>query len=387
MSLNRAVEIIKQVGGALDAAHEQGVVHRDLKSENIMLVPTNSGDYAKVLDFGIAKIKEPEGGHDPRLTAPDLVIGTPQYMSPEQCSQSPDIDSRSDIYSLGVILYEMLVGHVPFTGPSPTAIMMKHLQEQAPSILAERDDLPAAVGLIVSRALAKLPENRYQEVMELVEDLSIAAEAAADKTTGSPETIPTEKAVHVDEAEDETLVRPRAVVPIPSQVRPQAPAVASNFNPWKILIPSMAGLLIVFGVIYAFTRGSETSVAPTEPSLVADPNSQPVESVSPPTGRDEQNIPTANVTTNQSVMNTNASPSPSQEEDIFPPNANLEPSANTNANANSNNNSNRSAPVMPLPSPSRSVNTNSQPDVPTPGTKPTNPPVPSPTVSAPAPRR
>src|SRR5262249_30574604 len=81
MPIDRVVEILKQVASALDAAHEQGVVHRDLKSENIMLISTGAGDYAKVLDFGIAKIREPEGGYDPGLTAPDLVIGTPQYMS------------------------------------------------------------------------------------------------------------------------------------------------------------------------------------------------------------------------------------------------------------------------------------------------------------------
>src|SRR6266850_5568612 len=175
MALPRAVELIRQVGGALDAAHAEGVVHRDLKSDNIMLLSSSGTDYAKVLDFGIAKIKEPEGTYNPGLTAPDLVIGTPQYMSPEQCSQSPDIDARSDIYSLGVILYEMLVGHVPFAGPTPTSIMLKHLQHQAPSVLDERDDLPAAIGRVVARALEKRPEDRYQTVGDLVEDFTIAS--------------------------------------------------------------------------------------------------------------------------------------------------------------------------------------------------------------------
>src|SRR5215212_8259735 len=145
LSLERTVDIMRQVGGSLEAAHGEGVVHRDLKSDNIMLIDVGGGDWAKVLDFGIAKIQEPVG-QDPALTAPNLIIGTPQYMSPEQCSQASEIDSRSDIYSLGVILYEMLAGHVPFTGESPTAIMMKHLQDAPPSILEERQDLPAEVG-------------------------------------------------------------------------------------------------------------------------------------------------------------------------------------------------------------------------------------------------
>src|SRR4051812_12060876 len=116
LDLPRVVEIIRQVCGALDAAHSEGVIHRDLKSDNIMLVDVGGGDWAKVLDFGIAKIKEPLGTKDAEITSPNLIIGTPQYMSPEQCSQSSEIDARSDIYSLGVILYEMLAGHVPFMG-------------------------------------------------------------------------------------------------------------------------------------------------------------------------------------------------------------------------------------------------------------------------------
>src|SRR5918992_1028542 len=181
MSLERTVEIVRQVAGALDAAHSEGVVHRDLKSDNIMLAEATGGDWAKVLDFGIAKIQQTaeRSAHetDPGLTAPNLIIGTPQYMSPEQCSQASGIDARSDIYSLGVIVYEMLVGHVPFSGESPTAIMMKHMQEPPPSVLEERGDLPEGVGRVVARALAKRPEDRFQKVSELSAAL---AEAAAE---------------------------------------------------------------------------------------------------------------------------------------------------------------------------------------------------------------
>src|SRR5215207_7635200 len=181
MTLERTVEIVRQVSGALDAAHTEGVVHRDLKSDNIMLDEGTGGDWAKVLDFGIAKIQQTERSvheTDPGLTAPNLIIGTPQYMSPEQCSQASDIDARSDIYSFGVIIYEMLAGHVPFAGDSPTAIMMKHIQEPPPSILEERQDLPAEVGRVLARALAKRPEDRFQSAGELSAALASAAEEA-----------------------------------------------------------------------------------------------------------------------------------------------------------------------------------------------------------------
>src|ERR1043165_117443 len=171
----RVVDITRQVADALNAAHQQGVIHRDLKSDNIMLLDTMTGDHAKVLDFGIAKINEPDGTVDTSLTAPNLVIGTPKYMSPEQCSQDAEIDARSDIYSLGVILFEMLVGHVPFSGDSPNIVMMKHLQEPVPSVLEERSDVPASVARVVARAMAKVRDNRYQNVAELIEDLTIAA--------------------------------------------------------------------------------------------------------------------------------------------------------------------------------------------------------------------
>src|SRR5215213_7078128 len=218
LSLARVVEITRQIGDALNAAHSEGVVHRDLKSDNIMLVDTMTGDHAKVLDFGIAKINEPEGNVDTNLTAPNLVIGTPQYMSPEQCSQDSEIDSRSDIYSLGVILYEMLVGHVPFSGDSPTIVMMKHLQEPVPSILEERSDVPASVARVVARALAKVRDNRYQNVAELIEDLTIAAGMTIHRVGPVGVTNTVEMSVKTEDPDEVTVVRVREEPPPPSPV-------------------------------------------------------------------------------------------------------------------------------------------------------------------------
>src|SRR6266404_5359466 len=373
MPLSRVTGIMLQIGGALEAAHAQGVVHRDLKSDNIMLISTPAGDYAKVLDFGIAKIKEPEGEFDPGLTAPNLVIGTPQYMSPEQCSQAADIDARSDIYSFGVILYEMLVGHVPYTGESPTAIMMKHLQDPAPSVLDERDDLPPAIGQIVSRAMAKRPEERYQRIEELIEDLTIAGgmQGNTHSSVVAPETsrIIAPPASYVTsgidaDADEVTVVRPRVQqvsVPRAPVTAPRAPVtVASqppagaNFSPLKILIPAAAALLVVFAVIYAFTRnsgpGNPTNGNQPQSTLAADPNGQPVTPAQSPTGKSEEGIPSggaikpaANENTNKN-QNANVQVSPTPLVDINEP----PPSANVNENANAN--SNRKAPSVPSPS-------------------------------------
>ena len=377
MPLDRVVEIIKQVGEALDAAHGQGVVHRDLKSDNIMLLRATGADYAKVLDFGIAKIKEREGDYDPGLTAPDLVIGTPQYMSPEQCSQSPDIDARSDVYSLGVITYEMLIGHVPFTGESPTAIMMKHLQQPAPSVLEERSDVPAAVGRVVARALEKLPQNRYASAAALVEDLAIAAEMERAPVRSNIDrlVVPTGSAGS-DDADEETLVRKRLTTPMPKPSLPYEPSPIASFNPWKILVPSIIGLLVIFATIYAFTRRSSTPTTAAQPgsALTADPNSQPVEAASPPTGQSESGIPAGGITNANVNANKAASPSPTDN-----PNAVSEPNINENANDNSNSNKNQA-----LPSPTRSVEEETAPPPPTPRLPTPKPTLPPPSTSPPA---
>jgi serine/threonine protein kinase len=387
MQLGRVVEIMRQVGDALQSAHAQGVIHRDLKSENIMLIPTAAGEHAKVLDFGIAKINE-TGSLDPGLTAPNLVIGTPQYMSPEQCSQSEEIDTRSDIYSFGVILYEALVGHVPFTGDSPTIVMLKHLQDPIPSILEERKDIPPAVERVVAKATAKVPDSRYQTIGELLEDLSIAA--GMDVSAGHTAVVkePSVKPVPPpDDLDETTVVRPRAVQPIPGSTRrapvtvpiapPPQPVVArvSNFNPVKILIPSAIALLVVFGLVYFFTRntesGTNTNTNQTTPGLAADPNSQPVQPSQPPSGKGEEGIPAGGVAPSPSVnanVNANAAVSPSPLEEFSPV-------VNQNANVN-----------PALPSPTRATTPEDTPPPPapsatkTPVTKPSPPPNASPSV-------
>jgi serine/threonine protein kinase len=314
LSLPRIVEIIKQVSGALDAAHTQGVVHRDLKSDNIMLVDLgDQSDWAKVLDFGIAKIQEPVG-QDPALTAPNLIIGTPQYMSPEQCSQSTDIDCRSDIYSLGIILFEMLTGHVPFTGESPTAIMMKQLQEPPPSIFPERNDVPAEVDNIVKRALAKLPEDRHESAGQLAGALESAAETDVPGVPidPGPPTFPNEqrstdrilvstgphegRVTSAGEVDESTVVRPRFNTDPSSVALPQgqqaAAAPSSDFNIWKVIVPSVVVLAIVFAVVYAMTGRSkpEANMNQADAPLASEPNSQPVQEGKPATGEAEKGI-------------------------------------------------------------------------------------------------
>ncbi|HEX6650088.1 MAG TPA: protein kinase [Pyrinomonadaceae bacterium] len=370
LPLARVVEITRQIGEALNAAHTQGVVHRDLKSDNIMLLDTMTGDHAKVLDFGIAKINEPEGNVDTGLTAPNLVIGTPQYMSPEQCSQETEIDARSDIYSLGVILYEMLVGHVPFSGDSATMVMMKHLQEPVPSVMDERDDVPAAVARVVARAMAKVRDNRYQTVAELVEDLTIAAGMTIHRlgpvgTSAQPVVTDGPDEVTVVRLREEPPPVPRrAPVTVPVERPMPPPQAPSSFTPLKILIPSVVALLVVFAAFYAFTRNSPASGSNTNQTqtLAADPNSQPVQPAQSPTGKGEAGIPSGGTIT--PPANVSASPVASPAVSVDPL-EDLSP-APANENANANTNTNSKPKVSPLPEPTKSVAPESAPPAPVP---------------------
>ena len=165
----RVVRLVTQLGRALAMAHGNGVVHRDIKPQNIMIGTDAEGnDRVTLLDFGIAEARRVDGGTE--LTAAGTVLGTPQYMSPEQARGSQEIDGRSDIYSLGVVMYEMLAGVVPFDDKSAVQLLVKHVQQPPPPISARNPDVlvPGGLERIVLRCLAKDPGERFQSGTELV---------------------------------------------------------------------------------------------------------------------------------------------------------------------------------------------------------------------------
>jgi serine/threonine-protein kinase len=167
LGVEEALAITKQVASALDYAHRQGVVHRDIKPENILI---QEGE-AVVADFGIAlAVREAAG---PRLTESGLSLGTPQYMSPEQATGGRELDARSDVYSLAAVLYEMLAGEPPHTGPTVRAVIAKLLTERPTRIRTVRDTVPEGIDTAVAKALAKVPADRFGGAAEFAAALTV----------------------------------------------------------------------------------------------------------------------------------------------------------------------------------------------------------------------
>lgn len=162
LSLQEGLQIALQICDGLEAAHTQGIIHRDLKSQNVIL---NDRGHAKIIDLGLARTNQLDG-----MTATGLIMGTPEYMSPEQV-MGKRTDERSDLYSLGIILYEMFAGRVPFKGDSPISVGFQHVKESLIALKSVQPSVPDQLSSIVDRLLQKDPAHRFQSAQELREAL------------------------------------------------------------------------------------------------------------------------------------------------------------------------------------------------------------------------
>ena len=221
LPISKAVKIAVDVLGGLHLAHQKGIVHRDVKPANIAITV---GGQIKVMDFGIAR-----AAHDGAMTVTQtgMVIGTASYFSPEQ-AQGKAVDARSDIYSVGVVLYEMLTGVVPFKGESPVAVAYKHVTEDPTPPRALAEDIPPALEAVVMKALAKNPDNRYQTAQQMSQDLERALRGQQVEATplmSSQEETATMGAVAYDRAQQQYHDRPEPTGvmmggPVPRRAKP-----------------------------------------------------------------------------------------------------------------------------------------------------------------------
>jgi hypothetical protein len=184
LSFRRIVDVLRQTLAALAEAHSESIIHRDLKPENIILEASRSGgDFVKVVDFGLAKMRAET--QQPSITSPGIVCGTPEYMSPEQARGDP-LDARSDLYSVGVILYQLLASRLPFEAESPTQVVLAHLSQapQDPREVAPDRMIPKALVDVTLKALEKSAADRFQDADQFAAELTRALNVAEDRVSG-----------------------------------------------------------------------------------------------------------------------------------------------------------------------------------------------------------
>jgi predicted Ser/Thr protein kinase len=238
-----AIHVIKQIASALEAAHQRGIVHRDLKPDNIYLVKQGQDEsFVKVLDFGIAKV----GGASSKLTKTGMIFGTPHYMSPEQAA-GQTVDRRTDVYALGVIMYEMFTGRVPFDGDTFMGILSKHMFEppKPPSqLIAGAGTNPlGAIEDVILHALEKKPEQRYASMAELIGDLE-KVQAGGVLQIGRGGVVPPSDLADMLEPPSRTELRIGQSIPTPQPI--EAPK-RSGGPKWVGAAAALALLGIVAG--------------------------------------------------------------------------------------------------------------------------------------------
>jgi serine/threonine-protein kinase len=184
LPFRRIVDIARKILAALSEAHHLGIIHRDLKPENVIVEPTRTGgdDHVKVVDFGLAKMRIEAAS--PSITSPGIVCGTPEYMSPEQ-GRGDALDARSDIYAVGVLLYQLFTGHLPFEADSPTKVVLAHLTQKPadPRVVAPERGIPAPLVNVVLQALAKQPSDRFRDADDFSLALGEALVAVEDRVS------------------------------------------------------------------------------------------------------------------------------------------------------------------------------------------------------------
>ena len=245
---DQTVKFISDTASALDYAHSRGVVHRDIKSSNILVDPLNE---AFLADFGLAKMMH--GSYNPNVTDAGTVVGTAAYLAPERAAGEP-FDGRSDIYSLGVVLFELLTGQLPFDGNTPTAIALKHIQEPIPALHDLNPNVPPTFEPVVLKAMAKWPDERYQTAHEMAEALEAAwrssafgaVPAAHDPTPDyelGAHNLTQPRAAHHDEPTQPTVVQ------APAAADADTSTIKTNRLRW-IGIGAIAALILVVAALW-----------------------------------------------------------------------------------------------------------------------------------------
>jgi serine/threonine-protein kinase len=278
LPLPTALRLLQHCSLAMAAAHARGIVHRDLKPDNIFIVADGAvtgGERTKILDFGIAKlIDDADASHSRTQTG--MIMGTPAYMSPEQCRGAGSVDHRTDIYALGCVMFAMLVGHPPFVAPTAGDLIASHLREEPVVPSSLRHDIPGALDALVLRCLAKSPDARYQTMTELVR---AAAQISGENM--SIETIPplVASATPVPRAGTYTLSTdtPGASAGAPAvntTMRGATGETFGNSRPWRggAILAGFA-VIVVAAIAFIATRDRtrHAATAPDDATLVAPP--------------------------------------------------------------------------------------------------------------------
>jgi serine/threonine protein kinase len=258
MRLSEVEKILRQVAGALDYAHRQGVIHRDIKPDNILLDKEGN---ALLADFGIAKLAE--GGSN--LTVTGGLVGTPAYMAPEQGS-GDKVTGSADIYSLGVVVYEMLTGSKPYNAETPMQIVIKHMTAPVPSIREKLPDLPAQLELVIDRALAKLPDNRYASAIEFADDFTKAIHSADSVAGMKMDFRPTPDPTLPMPTGIPTMTESSPTPPNTQTIIQQVPA----YNPLLLLGGFAIIALLIVGVVFLLLNNQNTPPATAQETPLGD---------------------------------------------------------------------------------------------------------------------